>query len=318
MIKIAGLGISGMFLYWRLKNDGFDVEAYDPKKKDFYIPCGYATNERLMKSYMSKINVDFDRYILTRADKIIFSGNNFSGKTMESSGLCTFDKNRLENDVSKEILSKPIKVEKDDIIIDATGISRSYLGSTHSDTQYSTLEYLTDYSDFKDFYFYFLPKGRGYFWSFPLGNMYHIGVGSLSREDFKMVRKYRKAIVTSRNIRMSPQFASVKKGNVIGVGEAIGTVSPVTGEGIVPSLKSAELLYNCMENGNTEEIGNVYQKKVIREFGYYYKLSNMVSNIQRGKILSFDNISGIKDVKRTVNEFGVKFEILPFLKHFLG
>ena len=66
MIKIAGLGISGTYLYHRLKNAGFDVSAYDPRKEKYYIPCGYATNEFKISEYMSRINMDFEDYILNR------------------------------------------------------------------------------------------------------------------------------------------------------------------------------------------------------------------------------------------------------------
>ncbi len=316
-IKIAGLGISGMYLYRRLKDAGFDVAAYDPKKRGYYIPCGYATNEFKICKYMSKINIEFSGYVLSRADDIIFSGNRFEGRTLKSSGLCTFDKNRLEAAGTEDIQVSPVLSEKDELIIDATGISRAYIGPAAGDIKYKTLEYLTDYSDYKDFYFYFLPGGRGYFWSFPMGKEFHIGVGSLSDGDFSLVRKYKKIKVAARNIRMAPQFDSIGHGNIIGVGEAIGTISPVTGEGIIPSLKSAEILYNCLKTGDTDSIRTRYRQKIKKEFGYYSKLSSLVLNVQRGDIMNPGNILAIKDVKKTINEFGIKLDILPFLSHFL-
>ena len=81
-----------------------------------------------------------------------------------------------------------------------------------------------------------------------------------------MVRKYDKIRVTSRNIRMAPMFENVYHGNVIGVGEAIGTVSPITGEGIVPSLQSAEILYECLKINESDSVGIRYQKKIRKEF----------------------------------------------------
>ena len=317
MIKIAGLGISGTYLYHRLKNAGFDVSAYDPRKEKYYIPCGYATNEFKISEYMSRINMDFEDYILNRAGDITFTGNNFAGKTLQSSGLCTFDKNSLEADARKNIHTELLRVQNDDIIIDATGISRAYLGHKIGDVQYKTLEYLTERSDYKDFYFYFLPGGRGYFWSFPLGKNFHIGVGTLSEEDFSLVRKYKKIKVTSRNIRMAPMFENVYHGNVIGVGEAIGTVSPITGEGIVPSLQSAEILYECLKINKADDVGIRYQEKIRKKFGYYNKLSSMVSNIQKEDVIKVENILALKSVKRTINDFGIKFDIVPFLRHFI-
>ncbi|WP_337860764.1 NAD(P)/FAD-dependent oxidoreductase [Ferroplasma sp.] len=317
MIKIAGLGISGIYLYHRLRNSGFDVSGYDPQKDNYYNPCGYATNEFKMSEYMSKINIDFKDYILSRAESITFSGNNFTGKTLTPNGLCTFDKNKLETDSRKGIKRQIIAQKNGDIIIDATGISRSYLGQNNADIQYKTLEYLTEESNFPDFYFYFLPRGRGYFWSFPLGNKFHIGIGSRTTEDFYMVRKYKKIKVASRNIRMAPLFNPVWKGNIIGVGEAIGTVSPLTGEGILPSIKSAEILFDCISKYGTQNLGEIYEEKIGKEFGYYAKLASMVSNIQKGNIVKIENIRSIKYAKKTINEFGIQFNILPFIRHFV-
>ncbi|WMT52234.1 MAG: NAD(P)/FAD-dependent oxidoreductase [Ferroplasma sp.] len=316
-IRIAGLGISGLYLYWRLKNDGFDVTGFDIKKEKFYIPCGYATNENIMQKYMSLINIDFEKYVFSRANQITFAGNKFDDRILDPSGLCTFDKNKLEEDGRNSIEISKINRNKGGLIIDATGISRSYLGKSPGDSQYFTLEYLTDSSDHRDFYFYFFEGGRGYFWSFPLGNRYHIGAGSLSKADLDTVRKYIPVRITSRNIRMSPQFSYIQNGNVIGVGEAIGTVSPITGEGIVPSLRSAEILYECIKKYGIEDAGNAYRHRIMDEFGYYYRLSRLVSNIQAGRILNLSNIAAIKYVKKTVNEFGIRLEILSFIRHFI-
>ena len=317
MIRIGGLGISGLYLYWRLKNDGFDVTGTDKKKDNFYIPCGCATNENLMQEYMSRINFDFHEYVLSRADNVIFSGNNFQDRTLNSSGLCTFDKNKMEKDVREGVEQVSINSMEKSLIVDATGISRSFLGRSQNDVQYYTLEYLTDESEYDDFYFYFLKYGKGYFWSFPLGDKYHVGIGSISKEDLVRVRKYKPIKITSRNIRMIPLFDSLNKSNIIGIGEAIGTVSPITGEGIIPSIKSAEIMYQCIKTYDPQELAEAYRERIIKEFGYYSKLHQLVSSIQSGKILSINNISSIKYVKQTVNDFGIKFEILPFLKHFI-
>ena len=112
-------------------------------------------------------------------------------------------------------------------------------------------------------------------------------------------------------------FENVYHGNVIGVGEAIGTVSPITGEGIVPSLQSAEILYKCLKINEAHSIGIRYQEKIRKEFGYYNKLSSVVSNIQKGDVIKIENVWSLKSVKRTINDFGIKFDIVPFLRHFI-
>ena len=173
----------------------------------------------------------------------------------------------------------PIDEQNKGIIVDATGITRAYLGKSMSDKQYYTLEYLTDHSDHDDFYFYFFRGGTGYFWSFPLRNKYHVGTGSTSIADLNMVRKSVPIRVTSRNIRMFPLFDSMSRKNIIGIGEAIGTVSPITGEGIIPSMRSAKLLFPSIKKYGYEDFHGAYKKLILKEFGYYYKLSTLVSNI---------------------------------------
>ncbi len=315
MIRIMGLGISGIYLFYRLKNAGFNVSGYDIKRSDYYIPCAYATNINSIKGYMSEIGIEFEQYMLSKADDVTFAGNNFLPVNLHGNGLCTFDKNRLENDALKNIKLDGTKPGTNDIIVDATGISRAYLGRTKNDKQYFTLEYLADRSDYNSFYFYFLPNARGYFWSFPLGNKYHTGIGSISREDLIIMRKYSKNRVISRNIRMKLTPDSIFTGNTVGIGESVGTVSPITGEGIVPSLKSAELLFQ-MINRYGNDFAENYKKNFLNKFGYYIKLNRLVNNLQEGKIKKMENITAIKDVKKSVNEFGIKFNIMPFIGHF--
>jgi molybdenum cofactor biosynthesis enzyme len=43
----------------------------------------------------------------------------------------------------------------------------------------------------------------------------------------------------------------------------------------------------------------------------------MVSNIQKGDVIKVENILALKSVKRTINDFGIKFDIVPFLRHFI-
>uniref|UniRef100_UPI000780AD78 NAD(P)/FAD-dependent oxidoreductase n=1 Tax=Acidiplasma cupricumulans TaxID=312540 RepID=UPI000780AD78 len=299
MIKIAGLGISGLYIYTRLKNSGFDVSAFELKKPDHYIPCGFATNINIIKKYADNINIDFDKYVMSYAKDITFSGNNFAGRHLASKGLVTFDKNKFENDIIKSINYEKsiIKTEnRDNIIIDATGISRYYIKQTTGDDKYYTIEYLTENSDFKDFYFYFLPQGRGYFWSFPLGNgRYHVGVGSKNMQDLSMINKYKRIRITGRNIRMKPLFSAISNDNIIGIGEAIGTVSPLTGEGIIPSLKSAEILFQAFKKYNDlESLKDEYERNIKKEFYYYNILYRFVKNVQENRIINYNTLKANK------------------------
>ncbi len=320
MIKIAGLGIAGSYIYSRLKNAGFDVMASEIKRDDYYIPCAYATNQIKINALLKNIGIKIDDYILSHADNIRIEGNGFSGVDFNSSGLITFDKNLYERDLLKNIdyTTQTINMGTNDTIIDATGISRYYLGQIPDDRKFYTVEYLTDFSDKKDFYFYFLKNGNGYFWSFPLKKNYHVGVGSTDISDMKMVKDYRRLKITGRMIRMRPLFDNMFNNNVIGVGESIGAVSPLTGEGIVPAIESSEILYQAIKKySSINDIKEHYQNDMKKRFGYYDKLYGLVKNINNGKTFNFGNIMAIRSAIKSMNDFGIDMKIRKILMHFI-
>lgn len=320
MIYIAGLGIAGSYLGARLVNSGFEVTAYDPRRDNYYLPCGYATNERYLLSYLSNLGLNLEEYVLSRAENITFSGHNFSGVSFGSRGMCTIDKKRMEEDMARDIpCSSPDSLEKSSIAIDATGISRALLGKHPEDYQMFAKEYLASKSEHTDFYFHYFEKGHGYYWEFPLGKKFHIGAGS---DNMDMVDDRLSTIehelVTGRKIRLTPLFDSVSKGKVIGVGEAIGTVSPITGEGILPSLKSAEMLFQAINHySNLDEIVERYRDDLLKDLGYYKKIRNIVKKIQAGEKFSLRDVVSARSAAQDLKQFGVDFKISRVISHFI-
>jgi flavin-dependent dehydrogenase len=57
---------------------------------------------------------------------------------------------------------------------------------------------------------------------------------------------------------------------VVGVGESIGTVYPMLGEGIIPSLQCAELLLENLDNLVA------YERAVLRRFSIYDRIFGFV------------------------------------------
>ncbi|MCY0851714.1 MAG: NAD(P)/FAD-dependent oxidoreductase [Thermoplasma acidophilum] len=308
-ISIMGLGISGLYLYERLSQSGFDVSAFDVKRRDFYIPCAYATNFNLMKPLMSRIGIDFDNYVLFRSETITMSGENGNEIEFPSTGLVTFDRNGLQRDMMDGIEMK--NEAGADIVVDATGISRSYLGRNSGDLTYYTKEYLTDHVVHEDFYFLFLNGGLGYLWEFPLDpGHFHVGIGSLRRDDLNRIDGYNRIRITGRRIRMKPLFGAASRGNIVGIGESIGTVSPLTGEGILPSVESAELLYQAIsDESDPDEAIRLYLKKLNESFSHYYKLSDFVRKVRSGKLLRPSNIRYAGLIARDMKHFGIDFSL---------
>ncbi len=321
MIQVAGLGASGSYLFRRLADAGFDVTGYDPKKPDFYIPCGYAVNIEKLGELSRNVNLDAGDYIEATADTVTFASDSGVRVELPAKGFATIDKNHLERDILGELKFErkmaPTAAVNDYILVDATGISRHYLGKAHGDLQMRTKEYLTDTSPGKGFHFRYFPSGRGYYWEFPLKNGFHIGAGgdsidivSDSLKDIKGAKR-----VMSRNIRLSPLFDQASSGNVIGVGEAIGTVSPITGEGIVPSMESAEILFKCISRyDDLESLKESYGAEIKKKFRRYEKLSVLLGNARQGKLKKLGNLSAVLSAKEDFQNFGIQLEILKVLR----
>ncbi len=319
-MNICGLGVSGSYLFKRLSDLGFKVNAFDVKRSDYYIPCGYATNERKIEEYCKRVGINFDDYVLTRAENVIVAGDNFAEHTFNSSGLCTFDKNRFEHDLVKDLtaMKKPPDYNNG-ISLDCSGISRALLGQSPDDYSMSAIEYLSNKAKHKTFYFKFYGKAMGYFWEFPMGNQFHVGAGGLDQGDnLKRIEPYQKILVTGRKIRLKPLFENMYRENVIGIGEAIGCVSPITGEGIIPSLESADLFIECARRyDDVHDLFEKYAGKIRKEFGRYYGLHRLVNNLQEGRTLTVNNLRFARAALNEFREFGVDITAPSVLSHFI-
>ena len=319
-VGIAGLGSSGSFLLNLLSKDGFDVTGFDPKKDGYYIPCGYAANYSRMKELIALCGLNFDDYVLSMAEKVTFRNSKNKSITFRSKGLCTFDKNSLERDLISQTNWERRKLTgKFDLIVDATGISRSYLPLTEDFTM-KAIEYVSDLREKHDFEFNYFDHGSGYSWIFPIKGKYHVGAGSDSSEKISSALSgYSRERIVSRNIRLKPLFDHSAHQNTIGIGESIGTVSPITGEGIVPSMKSALLLFKAVKaSEDLAEIKRLYQESLIKEFGYYNRLYDLLIKFRRGEIkISSNLIRYAIDARKDLRGFGIDFRVTRILRNFL-
>ena len=104
----------------------------------------------------------------------------------------------------------------------------------------------------------------GYFWYFPIGagdyNKNHIV------ETDKFLKKHGGKIVKTvgRPIRLATpeNCMPYSDGNIVGVGESIGTVFPLLGEGIIPSMECADILVNNVDNIMKDRLQNILQYTV--------------------------------------------------------
>jgi flavin-dependent dehydrogenase len=248
-------------------------------------------------------------------------------------GMVSYDKLRMIQDMVKGTEVRfgraPSKQELEpdfDIIVDATGFHRNYLPRLHDELWIPCVQYKVRYPQgkepFDDFYLRSFPSMSGYFWYFPLGNGYaHIGAGDfmkghnlfvhefLNRHQCEVIKK------VGRPVRLTPPascepFTDGRKS--VGVGESIGTVFPLLGEGIIPATLCAELFID-----NMHDLG-VYRDAVIEKFRMYalafkfvkLKIAGQFSMARHG----LEMLKIYRHMKSEEQRYGMKVSMADMLK----
>ena len=88
-----------------------------------------------------------------------------------------------------------------------------------------------------------------------------------------------------RPIRLSPpkRMLPFHNGNIIGVGESIGCVFPMLGEGIIPSLICCDIFMEVLDR-NSKFDSELYEKRILKKFGYYDDVYRIVRLKMDGKM----------------------------------
>jgi flavin-dependent dehydrogenase len=177
---------------------------------------------------------------------------------------------------------------------------------------------------YDDFYLQAFPSMTGYFWYFPLENGYaHIGAGDFERRQNnkfvnEFLKKYKCEVIkkVGRPIRISPPvncepFTDGRK--TVGVGESIGTVYPLLGEGIIPATWCAELFVQQLHKNI-----NAYRDVVLKRFGIYALVFNFIQMKISGKFNmirhSYDLLKIYNHMKREENRYGMEIKIADMIK----
>jgi len=245
--------------------------------------------------------------------------------------LCTYNKIGLIQDFIKDCDVRfgeaPTleELEKEyDLIVDCTGFYRMYLPKLEQDFFVPTYEYKIVYDDkvpFDDFYIKPFPGMSGYFWYFPLGEkVAHIGAGDYNKEHVKETDKFFKKYggkvtkTVGRPIRLATpdRCKPFYSGKVVGVGESIGTVYPLLGEGIIPSMMCADIFLKHIGDNKG------YEKEVDEYFKIYAKVFSFI----RKKIdHKFSIIKSLADVlaifrymKKNEDRFGMEIHMRDLMK----
>ena len=126
----------------------------------------------------------------------------------------------------------------------------------------------------------------GFWWWFPLGDgMGHVGAGDLKGryryELDEFVKKYHCEDVRriGRPVRVTPPKYKepFNDGKVVGVGESIGTVYPMLGEGIIPSMQCVDLFVDHLNDREG------YRRAVLDHYAIYAKVYRFIKAKVEGR-----------------------------------
>ena len=335
-VAVVGIGVAGAYLMNQLSNiHDVHVEGFERmEEKNHDAVCAWATCENVMKDYAKKCGLNFDNYILHDGKNMTVDIDGNRHIDVNLKGMISYDKLKLIQDMIKgtkitfnKAPQKNVLEQDFDLIVDSTGFHRHYLPKLKDELWIPCIQYKVKYPEnnipYDDFYLKAFPSLSGYFWYFPLGNGYaHIGSGDFRRKhtnDFleSFLRKYNCTVIkkVGRPVRITPPskclpFSDGKK--TIGVGESIGTVYPLLGEGIIPATICADIFINNFNN-LTE-----YCNKVID----YFKIYTLVYNFIRLKISNnFNILRNFVDLlkiyshmKRQEERYGMKIDMMNMFK----
>ncbi|MCW4015437.1 MAG: NAD(P)/FAD-dependent oxidoreductase [Candidatus Bathyarchaeota archaeon] len=278
-IGIVGAGVVGAYLACRLSSR-YNVEIFDKKQKDdLGHDCAWLFHYSDLRNYCEKCKLDPVNY-LEHVGRLF----DFFGVPVTINDQITFNKHQFLLDLLMRVNgvhfeSKISKNDLDDydLVIDATGSSRNILPSVHKlepNCFIHCYQLEVESHDLpNDFYVH--PAGLGFLWAFPRrGNITRVGCGSFTTNPKKEVegyltnKNYKLLRICSGTIRVVPPskskpFLLVGQPNIVGVGECIGVVSPLTGEGIRSALRCADLFIDALESNL-----NVYGRGVLEKFNH--------------------------------------------------
>jgi len=330
-IAVCGIGVAGSYLISRLK-DSHEVVGYERMSEDKHDSiCAWGTSKARMIEMCKKSGIDFNDYVIHDGKNMHIEMNNDEKFDIKLHGLCTYDKIKLIKDFVKDCkinygtAPKLEELENEfDLIVDCTGFHRVYLPKIEQDFFLPTYEYKVEYKDsvpYDDFLVRPFAKMTGYFWYFPLGGKFaHIGAGDYKKNHVKatdeFLEKYGGTVVKTvgRPIRLAtPNLCKpFFKGKVVGVGESIGTVYPLLGEGIIPSMECVDIFVKNLGNNDA------YEKEVLDHFKIYGKVFNFVRNKMKNKFSLIKQIAELLSIfrymKKNEERFGMEIHMRDLMK----
>lgn len=318
-VAIAGAGMTGAYLFRLLSGAGFCAAIYDvaPRTQCGLTPCAWGTS-RGFAELVEACGLNPQKYILKRLDRVLID------QVTVPADLMTFDKPALIGDLlfGAEIKRPPVDASMYDRVIDATGVARAFLPKIDDDIILRCVQ--------RRIASPYPLENRirlgsiGYAWCFPLAeDCYHIGCGSLIADPGAILDNLRwtsgrvsgnprslicactgKIRVTGPH-RSQPFVVDGASGTVWGVGEAIGCVAPLAGDGIVPGMRSVRILLDNWDDPQA------YSKAILKEFDWMKSERVVIDKLRDSKRLGFRDGLVLKyNSKRMGMQVGIRDAVL--------
>ncbi|MGD2127426.1 MAG: hypothetical protein PVG99_15215, partial [Desulfobacteraceae bacterium] len=260
---------------------------------------------------------DPEKYILEHCDHFAMDDVLLRGDLM------TFDKPEVVKDLLQgaDIRYDRLDITAYDRVIDATGISRAWLPPIKKDILLPCVQRRVQTDETLENRIKF--GGIGYAWCFPLADHgYHIGYGSLAGDPNCALRKlgwlpdkpnWNVLCSCKGKIRLTGPHDSLPfvADGVWGVGEAIGCVAPLAGDGVVSGMKSVKII---LEHWDDPE---GYTKTILKEFEWMKKERAVIDKLLAGDHLRIKDAWVLKkNARRMAMQIDIKdaFVLLKSLR----
>ncbi|HZD81831.1 MAG TPA: NAD(P)/FAD-dependent oxidoreductase [Nitrososphaeraceae archaeon] len=330
-IAIAGAGVAGSYLGNLLQKRGHEVKIFESSKKENHLAvCAWGASRHMLSKFSEQADLNFDDYIFHVGKILRMDLPNNVREYLDLKGLVTYDKRRWEHDLLEGLkITHGIKCTREtfpfneyNYVIDCTGLHRTLLPKSKEDFIIPAYEYLVEnIQGVEEFYVIGYKGARGYFWYFPLEKgMGYVGAGDIDKkyygveEFFKQHSQAKIVKKIGRPIRLAPpkRMEPFNHENIIGVGESIGCVFPMLGEGIIPSLLCCNIFLEVFDKGDNRFFDfKQYRRKVLDRFEYYDDVYRIVRLKMDGKLSIIRHInllmSMYRNMKKEEKRFG--FEI---------
>ncbi len=270
-VIILGAGPSGAYLSRLLVDAGFNVEVFDVLEKLGLKPCGWGlpyTIEHVINLpedvILSKIKEY--RVVVDESNEIYFKTRKTMGYIIDKPRFLSYLLEGVETNFGK-VPSK--EYMKGKMVVDARG------HVFYSGRKINALQVVVRGNWNEDAVeAYYFSELIGYGWLFPLSSREaKVGVGG--EADWHILERYLLRILKMLKVKeiVRREGSPIANGGLIypshgyKIGEALGAVMPLTGEGIRPSLLTAKALYDTVVNGRRfidtlEATGLPFQIKV--------------------------------------------------------